>query len=203
MSTTDSSMNDTDEREAPPEPGQYRMPEVEALLDRIGDLIDQARPMPLSTSAMINKDEVLDLLSEVTERLPEELRAARWLLKEREEFLARVRREGDDILDEARAQAERMVQRTEVVKAAETTARQLVDRAEDKARRTRLEVEDYCDAKLGGFESVLDKLSDQVAEARERLAAEATPRRPEDDPADPEMEQFAPQGGGFFDQDAD
>ena len=78
--------------------GGYKMPEVEQLLDRVTDLIDQARPMPLSTSAMINKDEILDLLVEVRSRLPEELRASRWLLKEREEFLEKVKREGEDLL---------------------------------------------------------------------------------------------------------
>ena len=40
--------------------------------------------MPLSTSVMIQKDEILELLDEALERRPEELRAARWLLKERE-----------------------------------------------------------------------------------------------------------------------
>ena len=75
---------------------------------------------------MINKDEVLELLDEAIERLPEELRAARWLLKEREEYLAKVRGEGDEILEAARARAERMVQRTEVVKAAEQRARHIV-----------------------------------------------------------------------------
>ena len=75
--------------------------------------------MPLSTSVMVNRDEVLDLLDETIERLPDELRAARWLLKEREEYLAKVKREGEDILDQARTRAERMVQRTEVVKASE------------------------------------------------------------------------------------
>ena len=44
--------------------------------------------MPLSASVMINRDEVLELLEDAIERLPDELRAARWLLKEREEFLA-------------------------------------------------------------------------------------------------------------------
>ena len=76
---------------------------------------------------MINRDEVLDLVEDAIARLPEELRAARWLLKEREEFLAQVRREGDEILEAARARAERMVQRTEVVKAAEQRARQIID----------------------------------------------------------------------------
>ncbi len=123
-------MSDPAREPAPKASTTYRIPEVEQLLDRVTDLIDQARPMPLSTSAMINKDEILDLLAEVRSRLPEELRAARWLLKEREEFLEKVKREGEDLLEEARSQAERMVQRTEVVKAAEQRGRQIVEKAE-------------------------------------------------------------------------
>ena len=72
---------------------------VEALLRRACRPDRRARPMPLSASVMINKEEVLELLDEAIERLPEELRAARWLLKEREEFLAKVRAEGDEILE--------------------------------------------------------------------------------------------------------
>ena len=87
-------------------PGQspYEAPQVESVLRELRDLIEQARPMPLSTSVMINQAEVLDLLNEATERLPEELRSAKWLLKQREEFLARTRREADEILEAARQQ---------------------------------------------------------------------------------------------------
>ena len=106
--------------------------DVEHILRRLHDLVASARPMPLSTSVMVNRDEVLDLLDETIERLPDELRAARWLLKEREEYLAKVRREGDEILDQARARAERMVQRTEVVKASEARARKIVDAADGR-----------------------------------------------------------------------
>ncbi len=125
--------------------------------------------MPLSASVMINRDEVVELLEEALARLPDELRAARWLLKEREEFLAKVRREGDDILDQARARAERMVQRTEVVKAAEARARQVVEKAEDQARRMRLECEDFCDQKLASFEIVLERTQKLVAAGRAKL----------------------------------
>jgi hypothetical protein len=113
-----------------PTPGHsYQHPESEILLRRVSEMISSARPMPLSASVMINKDEVLELLDEALERLPDELRAARWLLKERDEFLAKTRRDADDILDAARARAERMVQRTEVVKAAEQRARRKTRRA--------------------------------------------------------------------------
>ena len=147
----------------------YQHPESELLLRRVSDMIAGARPMPLSSSVMINKEEVLELLEEALARLPDELRAARWLLKEREEFLAKTRRDADDILDEARARAERMVQRTEVVKAAELRARQTIDAADEEARRLRLECEDYCDQKLASFEIVLERTLKTVSAGRTKL----------------------------------
>lgn len=183
----------------------YAMPEVETLLDRVADLIEQARPMPLSTSVVISKEETLELIDEARARLPEELRAARWLLKERDEFLVKVQREGDDILDEARSQAERMVQRTEVVKAAEHRARQIVEQAEEQARRMRHEVEDFCDQKLAGFQAVLDKVGAQVDAGRERLQAVMPEPEPEDDHDDlSDVAGFSPEAdteGGVFNQD--
>jgi vacuolar-type H+-ATPase subunit H len=185
-------------------PSPHQVPEVEPLLRRVVELLEAARPMPLSTSVMIQKDEILELLDEALERLPEELRAARWLLKEREEFLVKVRREGDDILDEARGQAARMVERTEVVKSAEQRARGIIEVAEEEARRMRHEVEDFCDQRLSSFETVLDRTIAAVHAGREKLQATAPP--PPTDASDDlaGIEDFSPStegSGGFFDQD--
>ena len=177
------------------DPSPRQPPQAELLLRRAADLIGGARPMPLSASVMINRDEVLELIEEGIARLPEELRSARWLLKEREEFLAKVQREGDDILDAARARAERMVQRTEVVKAAEQRARSIVEAAEASARRMRHEVEDFCDQKLAQFEIVLERTTKMVQAGRAKL--QATPLSPAELGEDPDD----PSGSAFFDQD--
>ena len=113
----------------PPVGTQYHPAETEDVLLQLRDVIEAARPVPLSASSMIAKEEVLELVDEALAQLPEELRAARWLLKEREEFLARTRHEADEMLDQARTRAERMVQRTEVVKAAEARAYEIVEAA--------------------------------------------------------------------------
>ncbi len=178
----------------------YHAPETEALLGRVIEIIEAARPMPLSASSMINKDEVLDLLDEAVGRLPDELRAARWLLKERDEFLAKVRREGDEILEKASNQAQHMVQRTEVVKAAESRARQIVESAEAEARRMRHETEDFCDQKLAGFEIVLDKTAKMVTAGRTKL--QAMPLHPQGgEQAETEGDFDEDQIGVLFDQD--
>jgi cell division septum initiation protein DivIVA len=178
--------------------GTHQSPQVEALLRRVIDLVEQARPMPLSSASMIDKEEVLDLLNESIARLPDELRAARWLLKEREEFLAKVRREGDEILELARSRAERMVQRTEVVRAAESRARQILEEAASEARRMRNETDDYCDQKLAGFEALLEKTLRTVSNGRTKLQGNlAAQRRQAGDEAAPSE----PRGPAIFDQD--
>jgi hypothetical protein len=172
--------------------GVHSIHDSETLLKRAIDIIATARTIPLSSSPMINRDEIIEILEEALNRLPDELRQARWLLKEREAFLAKTRRESDDILDAARAQAERMVQRTEVVRAAELRARQIVDAADQEARRMRMETDDFCDQRLASFEIVLDKLARTVAAGRERLNLGIKK-------AEPEPEETA--SSSFFDQD--
>lgn len=181
-------------------------PQAEALLRRAIDVIEAARPMPLSSDSRINKDEVLELLTEALERMPDELRSARWLLKEREEFLAKMRREGDEILELARARAERTVERTEIVRQAETRARSIVDAAEAEARRMRHEVEDFCDRKLGSFEIVLQKTLKLVGQGRARMQGVpvTTPEGALLNPPPPAVDAPRPAEGDpspFFDQD--
>lgn len=205
-------------------PGQspYEAPQVESVLRELRDLIEQARPMPLSTSVMINQAEVLDLLNEATERLPEELRSAKWLLKQREEFLARTRRESEEILEAARQKADQLVQQTEVVKAAEARARSVVDAADAESRRLKLEAEDFCDQRLASFEIVLERTMKVVSAGRAKLQGSQAAqderdlgdapegghvRTAEDDQAADErrarrrLEAVPDSGQGFFDQD--
>lgn len=205
-------------------PGQspYEAPQVESVLRELRDLIEQARPMPLSTSVMINQAEVLDLLNEATERLPEELRSAKWLLKQREEFLARTRRESEEIIESARQKADQLVQQTEVVKAAEARARSVVDAADAESRRLKLEAEDFCDQRLASFEIVLERTMKVVSAGRAKLQGSQAAQderdlgdapegghvqTPEDEQAAHErrarrrLEAVPDPGQGFFDQD--
>ncbi len=149
----------------------YRMPEAEQGLRRVIEIVESAPGIPMSASVRVNKEELLELLDDCVARLPDELRSARWLLKEREEFLARTRREGEEIIEDARSRVAHMVQRTEVAKAAEAKARQIVEDAEAAARKMRRETEDYCDQKLASFENVLARIHSTVAAGRARLAA--------------------------------
>jgi hypothetical protein len=142
----------------------------------------------------------VDLLSAAQEQLPDELRQARWLLREREEFMADRSREAEALMDEVRVQAERMVSRTEIVRQANQVAQRILDDANEEARRMRHEAEDYCDQKLAGMEIVLERIMRTVQAGREKLQATAPPAAEAADPKEGDAAE-AGETDGFFDQD--
>lgn len=172
---------------------------VEELLDELIDIVAAAKSVPLSASVMISRDEVLELLEAAREELPDELRRARRLLKDREEVLSVGHREAREIVEDARVHVEAMVQRTEIVRQAEHRAVRIVEEAAAEARRLTHEAEDFIDQRLAAFEIVLDRTMRTVRTGRERLAVVP--------PEQPGTEQG---GSGviseadlFFDQDDD
>ena len=173
----------SDARAAGPAPSAgtsaARREAVERLLLQAIRMVDLGRPMPLSTSVIVNREELLAVLHQARAGLPEEMRAARWLLKERDDMRARMKREGEEIIATARARAERMVQRTEVVKEAERRARRTLGQAEDRSVRMRLETEDWCDQRLAAFEALLHKTLNAVSSGRQRMQDAGLPRKPQ------------------------
>ena len=146
-----------------------------ALVRRAIDIIATAKTLPLSSSVRVEPDELLELLERAADHLPEELRQARWLLKEREEFLEKVQREGDDILEAARTRAERLVSRQEVVREAKHLAQVTVDNADAHARQMKHQAEDWCDQQLAKLEIVLDRISKTAQAGREKLRVNLMP----------------------------
>ena len=157
---------------------------VEQMLTQAIRMVERSRPMPFSTSVMINGEELLGVLQKAFAALPEELRAARWMLKERDDMRLRTQREGEEIIAAARARAEQMVQRSEVVKTVEMRARRTISDAEERARRTKLETEDWCDQRLATFEAMLHKTLNTVSTGRRRLQDTRLPRPVEPAPAE-------------------
>ena len=143
----------------------------EDLLYDLREIIETARMMPMSSSVLVNRDQALTLLEDAMGLLPAELREARWLLKEREEYLTRAQREADAIIESARVQAERMVERTEIAREARRTAEHVIADAEAEGRRLRHEAEDYIDTRLAAFDATLEHTLATVRKGRQRLQA--------------------------------
>jgi vacuolar-type H+-ATPase subunit H len=143
--------------------------DLAARLQQIEDMIKEAKSMPLSSSALLNREEMLELVAQMREVLPEEIKQARWVVKDREELLSKARRDSQRIVEEAEQEQLRMATREEVVKRAEAEADRILAEAREEARRMRLEAEDYVDAKLAQFEIALQRSSEELAATKTAL----------------------------------
>ncbi|HVL91234.1 MAG TPA: hypothetical protein VM841_13455 [Actinomycetota bacterium] len=143
---------------------------LEDLIAKIEDVVRTARSMPLSSSAMVPRDELLDMISSLKAALPEEVGRARSLIRDAEAVLQRAREEADKIVERAKADRERAIAKTEIVQAASREAEKLVSSAEAHAKRIRAEAEQYVEGKLANFEVALQKTLKAVERGRARIA---------------------------------
>jgi hypothetical protein len=156
-------------------------PEPTDILDIVDELmvnLHEAKTMPLSSNALVDRGAYLALLENLRESLPDELRAARWMVREREAFISRTNEKAREISEKARAEADEMVANSNIVAEAVEEANILVRRAEGDARRLRLETEDEIEKKLQRVEVLLEDIMTQVQTARDELH-QARPRPPE------------------------
>ena len=144
-------------------------PDVEAKLHHLERLVGEAKAVPLSASIMLNRAEVDGLVADLRDALPDELTQARWVIKERDDILERAQADAEQMLEDARAERDRLVSEQEVARAAQAQADQVIADAREQARRMRLEAEDYVDAKLANFEVVLHKTLSAVERGRAKL----------------------------------
>jgi vacuolar-type H+-ATPase subunit H len=143
--------------------------DVLVLIDKLDDIIHNARSVPLTDSVMIDREEMYDILDQMRSTIPEEIKQARWIVKERQEMLQEAKQEAERVLTEAQERADRLASETEVVRLAERNAQQIMEDARARERETRLGAEDYADEVLGNLEINLDKFIGAVRRGRERL----------------------------------
>src|SRR5918995_261981 len=115
--------------------------DVLVLIDKLDDLVHNARPVPLTDQVRVDREEIYDLLDQMRATIPEEIKQARWIVKERQEMLAEAQREAERIVKEAR----------------------------EREREIRLGAEDYADDILSTLEVNLQKFLQAVQRGRDRL----------------------------------
>jgi uncharacterized protein (DUF1778 family) len=136
------------------------------LLDDIITAVEGAKSVPLSGNVMLDREEVLGSLRKLRDNLPEELRAARWMVREREAFVARTNEKARQLIEDAKARSKDLVADSFIVKEAVEEANRLVRNAETEGRRIRLEGEDVAESRLAEAETVLAELLEEVRASR-------------------------------------
>src|SRR5437868_2021387 len=151
--------------------------DVLVLIDKLDDLVHNAKPVPLTDQVRVDKEEIYDILDQMRATIPEEIKQARWIVKERQEMLAEAKREAERIVKEARERQERLIDEEEITKQAERAAEDIIEDARAREREIRLGAEDYADEILNTLEVNLSKFIAAVrpgrCRERERAAGSA------------------------------
>ena len=143
--------------------------DVNDKLDELAAMVAGARSMPMSSSCVLNRAEVLDLIEEIRHRLPADLSRADALLGDADGVIAAAHGQADDIVAAAHSERMHLVSETEVMAQAEREAGRIIDTAEQEAASMHREIDDYIDAKLANFEIVLGKTMEAVHRGREKI----------------------------------
>src|SRR5437763_7771811 len=143
--------------------------DVLVLIDKLDDLVHNAKPVPLTDQVRVDKEEIYDILDQMRAVIPEEIKQSRWIVKERQEMLGEAKREAERISAEAREAAAQQASEQEIVKLAEREAAQILEEARIREREVRLGAEDYADEGRSTLEANLGKFPAAHHRARDPL----------------------------------
>jgi hypothetical protein len=154
---------------------------VVELLDGLIKGVEEARSVPLSDQVRLDREAMIRALQQIKGELPEELRTARWMIREREAFIARTREKAEQLRRTASERASELVSDSHVLAEAVEEANALVRQAEGDSRRIRLEAEDFAEERLQHLEILFANLLKQIRESRAEFhrARPAPPEVPE------------------------
>jgi hypothetical protein len=140
-------------------------------IDQIIALVENARNVPMSRNAMIDRSELIGLLEQLRVELPSEMRRAGALLEERDKILDAGQREAERMISEAEAEHHRLVSHNEVVVSADRESTRMINEARAEVQRLRDEVDEYVDTTLANFEQFLHRSLASIERGRDKMHA--------------------------------
>ncbi|PKQ27396.1 MAG: hypothetical protein CVT63_08220 [Candidatus Anoxymicrobium japonicum] len=136
--------------------------DIFARLDKLEDFIANSKRVPLSSSVRANEAEFYDLLDDIRATLPNELKQARLVSREKDRIISEAQRNEEELLIRAEKRADDMVQQTEIIKQAELERDHMIDEAEEESRRIVYDAEDVADRIFGELEASLIEVKDST-----------------------------------------
>ncbi len=159
------------------------------LVDRLEELFNESKPIPLTHSVVVDEDRMLEIIDQMRISIPDEVKNAQQILAQRDRVLAQAQEEANRTVKLAKNKGDDIVARDAIVEAAQVRADQLLTQARAEAEVIRVEADDYIIESLTALEAELDRLT---AQARNGIAA-LTAERQEAYPVEEELEPVADQ----------
>ena len=129
--------------------------EIFTILESIEDILEKSKGVPFSNKVLVDKEEILEQISELRFKLPEELKQAKWIKEERQRILVEAQKEADDIVKEAENRIISMIDEHEITKKAYEKKAEIIETANEMSREISKGTKDYADNVLNGIEVAL------------------------------------------------
>jgi cell division septum initiation protein DivIVA len=144
------------------------------LVDRLEEILNQARPLPFTHNVIVDEDRILDLIDQMRVAIPEEVKKSQQLLAQRDRMLAQAQEEANRTLAIAREKSEQLVERDAIVQAAQARAEQIISQAHQDIESNKHEADDYAIETLTRLEMELDRYLTQVRNGIRTLQQDQT-----------------------------
>jgi cell division septum initiation protein DivIVA len=158
------------------------------LVDRLEELFNQSRAIPLTHQVIVDEDRMLDLIDQMRVSIPEEVKKAQQILSQRDRILAQTQEEASRTLALAREKSEQFVSRDAIVQQAQTKAAQIIAEARREAEAIRNDADEYVIKSLSRLQMELERLLHQVdngIRTVQRDLMAASPSSPQPSSTDP------------------
>jgi len=142
--------------------------EIMSLIDRLEELITQATKVPLTGKIIVDPDELLAVVDEMRDLLPQEIREANRVAREREQILSEARERAEATVRDAQSMASQLTAESAVTKEAQAQADQLIDQAKQVAREIRQNALEWADDLFAHVQPELERVA---AESNKAAAA--------------------------------
>ncbi len=162
--------------------------DIQHLVDRLEDLIDEGRHMPFSRYTMVDEEVALEIIDQMRISIPDEIEKAARILAQRDRVLAQANEEAARILQQARTKGQEMIDQDVSVQAAQNRAANVVEEARQNADQIMADADTYVLQVLSRLEQGLIKNLNTVRNGINEL------QRPEPEVTPPlQQEQQPPQ----------
>ncbi len=142
------------------------------LVDRLEELFNDSRPVPLTHLVIVDENRMLDLIDQMRVSIPEEIKKSQQLLVQRDRILAQAQEESNRTLSLAREKSDQFVDRDSIVDAAKVRAEQIIEQARLEAEQTKHDADDYVLETLTKLEVEMDRSLTQVRNGIRTLQTE-------------------------------
>ena len=143
--------------------------EIFDVIDQLEDIIESSFTVPILRKTLVTKADLMELLSELRLRLPEDLKQAKWVKEERTRIITEAHQEAANIVKETEDQITQMVNEHEITKKAYEQANEIIENAQKNARDVRLGAKQYVENVLSSLEERLKGQIQEVQAGREEL----------------------------------